>query len=367
MAEANEQEQMEMAFLDDGLERDPVSGNEIPTGSLAEEVRDDVPAMLSEGEYVVPADVLRFYGVKFFEDLRAQAKEGLATMEANGRIGGTPVEEAQENNVLPFPVEELETEEEEIEMAVGGYIKGYNEAGVVDGSGFISKSYWDGKNINTVITVAFIGNEAVSNIPIGYVPYTQGDTIAPSLDSTKEVKNKKDNSFKLFHEAQEKITAERYDDKGNRIPMDINKIVDYTKQLQGFGPMNIGWDDIVTKIPVIGNLTSAMLAKQHSEILDDAKGLLALGTANEEQTKILKDLIAGNEGYTPGRSILHKGIETAKNIISPTLKKDKKDKTSPKIIDSKTATGKKAEEEYGKADDTFGALNKGGLMRKGKK
>ena len=42
-------EQMKMAFMDDGMERDPVSGNDIPTGSLAEEVRDDVPAMLSEG------------------------------------------------------------------------------------------------------------------------------------------------------------------------------------------------------------------------------------------------------------------------------------------------------------------------------
>ena len=32
---------------------------------MATEVRDDIPAMLSEGEYVVPADVLRYYGVNF--------------------------------------------------------------------------------------------------------------------------------------------------------------------------------------------------------------------------------------------------------------------------------------------------------------
>ena len=38
--------------------------------SMAEEVRDDIPAQLSDGEYVVPADVVRYYGVKFFEDLR---------------------------------------------------------------------------------------------------------------------------------------------------------------------------------------------------------------------------------------------------------------------------------------------------------
>lgn len=97
-------EQMEMAFMnqgglkDDGMKRDPVSGNEVPNGSMAKEVRDDIPAQLSEGEYVVPADVVRFFGVKFFEDLRTEAKMGLQSMEANGRIGGEPV--SMETNEL---------------------------------------------------------------------------------------------------------------------------------------------------------------------------------------------------------------------------------------------------------------------------
>ena len=72
---------------------DPVSGNEIPLGSTAEEVRDDIDANLSEGEYVIPADVLRFYGVKFFEDLRDKAKSEYAEMAEEGRIGGEPVSE----------------------------------------------------------------------------------------------------------------------------------------------------------------------------------------------------------------------------------------------------------------------------------
>jgi len=88
-------DQMQMAFKDDGMTKDPVSGNEVPPGSLAKEVRDDIPAMLSEGEYVVPADVLRYYGVNFFENLRNQAKSGLQTMEATGRIGGEPLSPSQ--------------------------------------------------------------------------------------------------------------------------------------------------------------------------------------------------------------------------------------------------------------------------------
>ena len=98
-------------IADDGMNKDPVSGNNIPPGSLAKEVRDDIPAMLSEGEYVVPADVLRYYGVNFFENLRGQAKQGLNTMEQNGRIGGTPMTEQdvarnmQQPMMAPAPVQ----------------------------------------------------------------------------------------------------------------------------------------------------------------------------------------------------------------------------------------------------------------------
>ncbi len=95
---------------------DPVSGNEIPPGSTAKEVRDDIPTMLSEGEYVVPADVLKFYGLKFFEDLRANAKVEMAMMEEEGRIGGQPVPE--------------EGELTEDEMTLLGEVMGMAEGGM---------------------------------------------------------------------------------------------------------------------------------------------------------------------------------------------------------------------------------------------
>jgi hypothetical protein len=101
------------------MSREPVTGNEIPPGSLASEVRDDIDVKLSEGEYVIPADVLRYYGVRFFEDLRNQAKQGMMEMEADGRIGGTPV------NAQGVPMEgqdeELTPEEEQMLVeALGG-------------------------------------------------------------------------------------------------------------------------------------------------------------------------------------------------------------------------------------------------------
>lgn len=122
----NSDKQMEMlleegGIADDGMNVDPVSGNEIPPGSMANEVRDDVPAQLSEGEYVVPADVLRFYGVKFFEDLRSQAKQGLMEMEQNGRIGGEPVPAGGPQMGADLTPEEMAVLQE-IGMAVGGMV-----------------------------------------------------------------------------------------------------------------------------------------------------------------------------------------------------------------------------------------------------
>ena len=88
-----DQDKTRMAFAYGGIPIDPVSGNEVPPGSLPEEVRDDIPAQLSEGEYIVPADVLRYFGMKFFEDLRAEAKAALGGMEQDGRMGGEPMME----------------------------------------------------------------------------------------------------------------------------------------------------------------------------------------------------------------------------------------------------------------------------------
>jgi hypothetical protein len=117
----------EGGMQDDGMDRDPVSGNEIPPGSLAKEVRDDIPAQLSEGEYVVPADVVQYYGLKFFEDLRDKAKMALARMERDGRIGGEPVdtEPQMDTGDFPFSVDELQT------FSEGGTPRGYQPGGGV--------------------------------------------------------------------------------------------------------------------------------------------------------------------------------------------------------------------------------------------
>jgi len=131
-AVGNMNQQMSFAFedgglRDDGMMRDPVSGNEVPPGSTAKEVRDDIPAQLSEGEYVVPADVVRYYGVKFFEDLRDNAKMGLQDMEARGRIGGEPVPAGGPMDGDDLSPEELAAIQEMMGMAEGGVVNMYKQ------------------------------------------------------------------------------------------------------------------------------------------------------------------------------------------------------------------------------------------------
>ena len=65
---------------------DPESGNPVPVGADEENVRDDSPAMLSEGEYVLPADVVKWYGLKGVLELQEEARHGLMTMSMEGLI-----------------------------------------------------------------------------------------------------------------------------------------------------------------------------------------------------------------------------------------------------------------------------------------
>lgn len=111
----------------DGVDMDPVSGNEIPVGSNAEEVRDDIDAKLSSGEYVVPADVVKYVGVAQLEKLVDKAKAGLEDMEENGRIGGAPEGEPEE--VVMTLGADLDTLDG---YAAGGMVPGADVNGIID-------------------------------------------------------------------------------------------------------------------------------------------------------------------------------------------------------------------------------------------
>jgi len=95
----------EGGLLDEGGEVDEESGNDVPIGGTKEGVRDDIPAMLSEGEFVFPEDVTRYHGLEKLMTLRQEAKMGLKKMEAMGQMGNS--EEATMPDDLPFTMDDL--------------------------------------------------------------------------------------------------------------------------------------------------------------------------------------------------------------------------------------------------------------------
>ena len=86
---------------------DEESGNPIPPGSSAENVRDDIPAMLSEGEFVVPADVVKWHGLKHMMEMREEAKEGLMAMHMEDQIK-SPEHEVEEEEMVETSSEEMD-------------------------------------------------------------------------------------------------------------------------------------------------------------------------------------------------------------------------------------------------------------------
>ena len=96
------QEQMDLfgGLKDEGGKVDRKSGNKVPIGSTKKEVRDDIPAQLSEGEFVLPADVVRYHGLEKLMKLRQQAKGGLKTMDKMGQMGNA--DEAILPDDMPF-------------------------------------------------------------------------------------------------------------------------------------------------------------------------------------------------------------------------------------------------------------------------
>lgn len=179
---------------------DPVSGNEVPIGAKPEEVRDDVDAKLSDGEYVIPADVVRFFGVKHFENMIMKAKKGMEEMHQGGRING-----GNSQDDLPFSTEELMTEDGgdgEVQMAEGGIVLpafdpsqlpdlNFGDLQMPDFNSAMlpsveTKDYVgpDGK----ATTILFINGEPVTPVPEGYTEKASTD-LSESSGAMKTIMN----------------------------------------------------------------------------------------------------------------------------------------------------------------------------------
>ena len=125
-------QQMELfqdgGLRDEGGQIDPMSGNQVPSGALANEVSDDVPAQISEGEFIFPADVVRYIGLEKLMQMRQEAKQGLKMMEDMGQMGNS--DEATMPDDVPFDMSDLDIGEASAESSMESPIP-FSKGGVV--------------------------------------------------------------------------------------------------------------------------------------------------------------------------------------------------------------------------------------------
>lgn len=172
-------------FQEGGTNVDPVSGNEVPTGSLPEEVRDDVDAKLSPGEFVIPADVVRFIGLERLMKMRDEAKKGLQRMSEIGQMGNA--EDVGEKSNSTYEDSEFESEIDDIlseiaaeeesngdvdeqtdkMMASGGFIKSGTDLSQAPKNPTFDVRYYKNDQGN-VMFITHINGKPMTPIPQGF-------------------------------------------------------------------------------------------------------------------------------------------------------------------------------------------------------
>ena len=356
-------EQMEMAFGDEGERVDPVSGNEVPTGSMPEEVRDDIPAQLSEGEYVVPADVVRFFGVKFFEDIRNEAKRGFADMEANGRIGGEPIGMEMAEDELPFDISELQMVDDETEeqpmMNMGGYMRGYADGGLTlpaavtdmttstgitsDTSGVpmpapnlsgIEMKEYVGPN-GEITYIQFINGVAQSVIPEGYTAKAAAPTTpaAPAVPEGLGVVTAPDDNNNTAHEDMMREAQERESIDWTSPDVGIEQ---YEKTMEQSNSMLAkGFSGLATVLggPIVAGFMSVAKRHQNKKMLEGATARLEdpnVKGAEREKWVSIHNRLSGLDEDGKARNSFTEGLA---NLLTPD---DGMEYVNGVLVDTKT-------------------------------
>ena len=200
-------------FQDGGTAVEPTTGNEVPIGSLPNEVADDIPARLSEGEFVLPADVVRFIGLERLMKLRDEAKEGLRRMAEVGQMGnaedvGEKAEESFEEEDTGKFESDIDEIMSEVDSVEGQTEQAFAQGGVVGGApwltGFDLKrapknpvfdvryyKHPDGR----IMYVTFFNGKPMTPIPDGFTPTDKPteQLVGKEAEEKKEAKEEQRN------------------------------------------------------------------------------------------------------------------------------------------------------------------------------
>ena len=260
------EEQMKLfeegGLRDEGGMVGEVSGNDVPIGSTRKEVRDDIPAMLSEGEFVFPADVVRYVGLEKLMKIRQNAKQGLKKMEEMGQMGNS--DEATMPDDLPFGIMDLiivEGEEEEPQKKAHGGVVHMQKGGFTvpkfDPRNQDVRQYEnaEGKKLN----IPFLGGKPVYPIPEGYFPV--GTVIEEEKDETKEAIPTDDDDDPSGAGQVTNAFTEAGSWEGSPLDMYIKE----AEKVSTFG--NVAAGVMAATVPVLGAFVSLANKNQKKRIL----------------------------------------------------------------------------------------------------
>ena len=227
-------------FNDGGLKEeggmvDEESGNAVPVGGTRKGVRDDIPAMVSEGEFVFPEDVVRYIGLDKLMQMRQKAKSGLQNMDDMGQMGNSEEATVPDDAPLSPPVG----------MAEGGVVqqtaapRQLTTAPVQTQRRKIGFKELMGKNAvefkefrnaaGGKLLIPFIGGKAIYPIPSGYTLYD------PSADAGSADTNE---TQVIAQEVSSAINAATGNDNDSNVSLSLENTGMPKSEFQKAG----GWD-----------------------------------------------------------------------------------------------------------------------------
>jgi len=284
-------------FADGGLKQeggmvDEESGNDVPLGSTRAEVRDDIDAKLSEGEFVFPADVVRYFGLEKLMKLREQAKNGLQKMSDMGQMGNSdeatlPDDTSFTEDDTPFTEDDLimeEDEDDQMEMAFaeGGSVK--KDVPKIDFRSLMGDSFLTFVEYRNAagakFNIPFFGGKPAFAIPNGYTRYDGEDAIGNNDTPADKLVT----GLRMDHEKNEKEITEKPFDMANASNKDlVNEIA--KADTVGYKAMK-GMSTLVGGIAV-----SAMVNLNEAQLQAEVNRRIKAGTLTEEEVKPIKDIL----------------------------------------------------------------------------
>lgn len=305
----NQTERMlaEGGVMQEGGTVDEVSGNEVPAGSLKEEVRDDVDAKLSPGEFVVPADVVRYIGLENLMKMRDKAKAGLKQMSDIGQMGNAEEAVTDEEDVGEFSsaVDEVMGEEEETKkMAVGGYVQAENAATYANAplKGFEMVSLVN--DAGNVIYIPYVNGKPQLSIPSGYKVKTGAiDTSATAVAPTGA------------GAATGGVSQTMTDGGGGGVssggPSSTNASASLDGMVSGITPSNVS--DIGRALSIMGMPALGTVASLGKGMISDAT--TAMAAAQNQATVAAQLGLTAEEAASPvGQAAIASAIDSSPNM-----------------------------------------------------